>query len=133
MEPNHVGDDSAPLLRLLNATKIFREYSIEVGADTMAYFLYVCLNPGCRAADAAREVGLSKPTHSRTKAFLSKSPNTKLKWTPYPPVGLIHVSPDPDHGSHHILNLTTEGRLLRQRLLRTLGGPSNGASTSHIW
>ena len=102
---------------LLEAMIAFRAVSKRVTVSEIIAFLYTCENEGLSVQEFAYIAGFSQSAASRNLRALGR-PNTP--WALDPALGLIEPFLSPSDARSHVLHLTDQGRVLRERLDRII-------------
>lgn len=108
----------------LRLIETFRVVDPEIAGSFIAFFLYVASNEGCLISEAARALGMSKSTSSRTFHALAErrvkqsktDGKSKTGRGVKEPLDLLTSEPDPVDMRMKHLHLTEKGRRLMYQI-----------------
>ena len=98
---------------LLEAILALKALDARISVNEMIAFLYVCENEGLSVQELAYVAGLTQSTASRSLRSLGRSDSP---WSQPPALGLVDAFLNPHDGRSHVIQLTEQGRALRDHL-----------------
>ena len=98
---------------LLDALLAFRMLSARITVNEILAFLYTCENEGLSVQELAYVAGLTQSTASRSLRSLGRAGSD---WAQPPALGLVDAFLNPSDGRSHVVHLSDQGRMLRDRL-----------------
>ena len=98
---------------LLQALHLFKSLDARVSVNELIAFLYAAENEGLTVQEVANVARLTQSTASRSLRALGPKGS---EWAQAPALGLLEAYLNPDDGRSHVIQLSAEGRELRDRL-----------------
>ncbi len=98
---------------VLQALHLLKALHPGISVNEVIAFLYAAENEGLTVQDMARVSGLTQSTASRSLRALG--PNGSA-WSQAPALGLLEAFLNPDDGRSHVIQLSAQGREVRDRL-----------------
>jgi DNA-binding MarR family transcriptional regulator len=98
---------------LLEAILALKALDARISVNEIIAFLYVCENEGLSVQELAYIGGLTQSTASRSLRSLGRPDSP---WSQSPALGLVDAFLNPADGRSHVIQLTVEGRALREQL-----------------
>lgn len=84
-----------------------------ISVNEIVAFLYVCENEGLSVQELAYVAGLTQSTASRSLRSLGRAGSD---WAQPPALGLVDAFLNPTDGRSHVVHLSDQGRVLRDKL-----------------
>jgi DNA-binding MarR family transcriptional regulator len=98
---------------LLQALHLFKGLDARVSVNELIAFLYAAENEGLTVQEVARLAGFTQSTASRSLRALGCADS---EWSQGPALGLLAAYLNPDDARSHVIQLTTRGCEVRDRL-----------------
>lgn len=98
---------------LLQALLVFKALDARVSVNEIVAFLYTCENEGLTVQELADVAGLTQSTASRSVRALGPAGS---EWAQPPALGLVEAYLNPNDGRSHVIQLSEQGRDVRDRL-----------------
>ena len=98
---------------LLQALHLFKSLDARVSVNEVIAFLYAAENEGLTVQEVATVAKLTQSTASRSLRALGPKGS---EWAQAPALGLLEAYLNPDDGRSHVIQLSRQGRELRDRL-----------------
>ena len=98
---------------LLEAILALKALDPRISVNEIVAFLYTCENEGLSVQELAYVAGLTQSTASRSLRALGPKGS---EWAQAPALGLLEAYLNPDDGRSHVIQLSDQGRELRDRL-----------------
>jgi len=98
---------------LLQALHLFKSLDPRLSVNEAIAFLYAAENEGLTVQEVATVAHLTQSTASRSLRALGPRGS---EWAQPPALGLLEAYLNPDDGRSHVIQLSAQGRDLRDRL-----------------
>lgn len=98
---------------LLEALLALKALEPRISVNEIVAFLYTCENEGLSVQELAYVAKLTQSTASRSLRSLGQPGSA---WAHPPALGLVDAFLNPNDGRSHVIHLSEQGRVLRDRL-----------------
>src|ERR1700712_1468283 len=102
---------------VLQALHLFKSLDPRVSVNEAIAFLYAAENDGLTVQEVAYLAGFTQSTASRSLRALGRPDSA---WSQAPALGLLEAYLNPQDGRSHVIQLTAQGREIRDRLDRII-------------